>query len=235
MKMFHVKQTIKLFIFQMFFYFIYGENFEKFFKTYSFVIFSGEKEVGFINVSISSFVSSENVKIYSEIDSYADIPILFFMGKTKNYEIEEYNFNDLTPLNSMMLTIIEGKKEIITVMENKLIKNDVYECKITKKEKKTKEKKFEFKYPILTAGNAIPLVSTLWDFEKINECEFNFIDKEKMKIEKIKLYYLGREKSNHLHKIKLVLPYLVTFFVYLDDNKNIVYAEGIGLKIKAKN
>ncbi|MCX7911039.1 MAG: hypothetical protein N2505_05625, partial [Endomicrobia bacterium] len=73
-----MKQFLKLFIFQIILFKpIICENYEKFFKEYNFNIFSGKNEVGYIRVSISSFIANSdgNAKMFSEIDSYTDIPI----------------------------------------------------------------------------------------------------------------------------------------------------------------
>jgi hypothetical protein len=106
-----------------------------------------------------------------------------------------------------------------------------YRCYFVKKNKRIKEKEVIFSPPILTPGNIIPLVTTLWDFENQKEIEFNFIDKDRLKTDVIKLYFLGQSEDG-LYKIKIVLPYFkAKFIIYLDKEKNIKYAEGLGLKI----
>jgi len=83
----------------------------------------------------------------------------------------------------------------------------------------------------LTPGNIIPSVTTLWDFRNKKEIEFSFIDKDRLKIDILKLYFV-EETKNGLCKIKVILPYFkAKFIIYLDKDKNIKYAEGLGLKI----
>ena len=233
-----MKQFLKYLILQIIFLFntlllaqeLEQENFlkyQRFFKEYKFKIYSAHKEVGYVNIKISSF-SQISDNFCSEIESYMDIPILFFIGNTENYEIEHYDFNFI-PIKSSLITF-EGKKEIITSMDVVKEEKD-YRCYFVKKNKRIKEKEVIFNPPILTPGNIIPLVTTLWDFENQKEIEFNFIDKDRLKIDVIKLYFLG-QSANGLYKIKIVLPYFkAKFIIYLDREKNIKYAEGLGLKI----
>lgn len=243
--MFHMKQIIKLLIFELIFLkFCFSNdfksfdetNYDKFLREYNFSIFFGNREVGYVNIRISSFViNSEtgDVKLYSEINSYTEIPILFFLGNTKNYEIEEYDRN-FTPLNSTLITLENEQEETTTTTEVKPLNDDYYECIFKKIKRNSRTKKIKFKPPVLTAGNAIPLVSTLWDFEQVKEMEFYFLDKERFVLDKMKFSYEGK-LDNGLNKIRLTLPYFkIKFTIYVDEDKNIVYAEGLGLRIYSK-
>jgi hypothetical protein len=114
-----MKQFLKYLILQIIFLFntlllaqeLEQENFlkyQRFFKEYKFKIYSAHKEVGYVNIKISSF-SQISDNFCSEIESYMDIPILFFIGNTENYEIEHYDFNFI-PIKSSLITF-EGKKK----------------------------------------------------------------------------------------------------------------------------
>lgn len=240
-----MKQIIKLLIFELIFLkFCFSDNldiskeidYSKFLREYNFSIFLGNKEIGFINIRISSFVNNEETgdfMFYSEINSYTEAPVLFFLGNTKTYEIEQYD-NNFLPLNSTLITLENDKEDTTTITEIRNLDEEFYECIFKKVKKRSRIKKVKFKPPILTAGNAIPLVSTLWDFESKREIEFNFIDKENLNIDTIKFLYDGKTNQG-LTRIRVILPYFnVRFNVYLDKDKNIVYAEGLGLRIFAK-
>lgn len=239
--MFHVKHFIKLLIFQSFLVQVFSQEgvdyfcsnmvkYEKFLKEYKFKIYSSKKEVGYVNIKISSGIVYNNDEVFfSEIESYADIPILFFIGNTENYEVEYYNENFL-PKRSTFISL-EGKRQYVTTTSIEEIEENKFKCNIVKKGKSYKERQFEFSPPILTPGNIIPLVSTIWDFKEQKEISFKFIDKDMLKLGDLKLEYLG-ETENGFYKIKAILPYLkVKFLIYLDKDKNIKYAKGLGLKI----
>ncbi|GEM_PF-1938423 len=241
-----MKHFIKFLFFHiifLFFTFLYTQEFEqdnflkyqKFFREYKFKIYRSKKEVGFINVKISSCIYSESEtckrNFVAEIESYTDIPILFFIGETYNYEIENYDDN-FVPLNSKIVTK-EKKSEYITTMQTEKFFKNKYKCVFRKENKKIKIKETSFSPPIITAGNAIPLVTILWNFEKEKNKKFYFIDKDKLEIKEMKFEYLG-EIKDEFYKIKLLLPYFgARFVIYLDKNKDIKYAEGLGLRICA--
>ncbi|MFN3550837.1 MAG: hypothetical protein ACK4WJ_03410 [Endomicrobiia bacterium] len=242
-----MKQILKLFVFQLIFLSqtifsqeinVYDNTiykYEKFLKEYKFKIYSSKKEVGYINIKISSIPVVENSQelFRSEIESFADIPILFFIGNTENYEIEFYDKN-FTPIRSSFISI-ENKKEYVTSTYINKKDENLFECYITKKGKTLKEKKFDFSPPILTPGNIIPLVTTLWDFKNQRSINFKFIDKDILKLGDLRLEYLG-DTENGFYKIKAVLPYFkLKFIIYLDKDKNIQYATGLGLKIYAED
>lgn len=240
--MFHMKQILKLFIFQIFFLsngFSQGvqedfyNKYNRFFREYKFRIYSSRKEVGYVNIKISSLTTQSYDEGFfrSEVESFADIPILFFIGNTENYEVEYYD-KDFIPTKSSFISL-EGKKEYITSTYVEKKEGNIFECYITKKGKKTKERKFEFIPPVLTPGNIIPVVTTLWDFKTQKSVSFKFIDKDLLKLGDLKLEYLG-DTEDGFYKIKAVLPYFkLKFTIYLDNEKNIRYATGLGLKIYA--
>lgn len=229
--MFHMKQILKLLIFQLFFCFLcFSESYDysKFLSTFKFKIFSDRKEVGFINIKISSTTSGYK----SEVESYTDIPILFFIGGTYNSEIEIYDKN-FTPISSE-ITTKQKNKQIFTSIVISSSETSEYICKFLKiKDKKEKHKYIKFKLPIITAGNVIPYVTINWDFEKENKIVYQVLDKDRFELINLKLSYLGKE--GRFYKIKASLPnYFTTFLIYLDEDKNIKYAEGLGLKIYAE-
>mgnify|MGYP001773077236 CR=1 FL=1 len=226
--MFHVKHIIKFLIFQLFFIlycFSQEYNFDEFLRNYEFKIFSGEKEVGFINIKISS--TSEGYQ--AEVNSYTDIPILFFLGGTNNKEIERYDKN-LNPLDSLIVTMRKNNEFFTSVIISSSETGE-YFCKfIRKRGQKEKLKEIKISFPIITAGNVIPFVNTDWDFEKEPKKIYNILDKDRFEVVKLKLNYLGED--DNFYKIKATLPsYLASFIIYLDKNKNIKYAEGLGLKV----
>ncbi len=232
-----MKQFLKLLVFQSLLFSQDYQFFEKFFGFYKFKIYSSKKEIGFINLKISSCTVHEENKEFtlpvfvSEIESYTDIPILFFIGETYNNEIEYYDSNFI-PLNSKIITK-DKKDEFVTIMRTDVLNKSEYKCILKKEKRKVIIKEINFSPPIITAGNAIPLITTLWDFEKEKSKKFYFIDKDKFDIKEMNLEYLG-ETQDGLFKIKLTLPYFgARFIIYLDKNKQIKYAEGLGLKIYA--
>jgi hypothetical protein len=232
-----MKQLLKLLIFQSLLFCQENFVFNQFLNTYKFKIFSSKKQVGFINLKISSCsVQDENKNLndsifVAELESYTDIPILFFIGETYNYEVEYYD-NNFVPKRSKIVTK-DKKNEHITTMQTEKFSEDKYRCLFKKENKKVLTKETYFSQPIITAGNAIPLVTTLWNFEKERTKKFYFIDKDKLEIKEMKLEYLGETKDG-LFKIKLILPYFAAKFVlYLDKDKNIKFAEGLGLEIYA--
>jgi len=231
-----MKQFLGLLIFHSLLFCQQNFIFDQFLREYKFKIFLSKKEVGFINIKISSFTSqnsSDNTStllyFFAEIESYTDIPILFFIGGTYNYETEVYDEN-FVPLSSKIETK-EKDNKFVTMMNTELIEGQKYKCKIRKEKKKVKLKELNFSSPILTAGNAIPLVSLLWDFEKEKFKKFYFIDKDGLEIREVKLEFLGKTKDG-FYKIKIFIPYIMAkFIVFLDGQKNIKFAEGMGLEI----
>lgn len=245
--MFHMKQILKLFIFQIFFLsnITYSQEIDSFddvihkyamfLREYKFKIYSSKKEVGYVHIKISSISTTESSQEFfrGEIESFADIPILFFIGNTENYEVEYYDKNFI-PIRSSFI-YIDGRKENITSTYVIKKEDNLFGCSIIKKGKKIKEIKFDFFPPVLTPGNIIPLVTTLWNFEIQKNINFKFIDKDNLKLGDLKLEYLGETKEG-FYKIKAILPYFkLKFIIYLDKEKNIKYATGLGLKIYAED
>ncbi|MCX7957298.1 MAG: hypothetical protein N2643_05375 [Endomicrobia bacterium] len=206
----------------------YGK-YSDFLKQYHFRIYSFDQEVGYIKINIST---CNNSGVFcSNVESYTETPILSFLGGNKVEEIEFYD-NEFMPLKSSVLTTNSlNNKKSITEMNIVLDENNNYICKISKNvNNKLKSKNLEINLPILTAGNVIPIVLTTWDFDKEKNIEYKFIDKNKLEIKNLKLSYIG--KQNGYHKIKANLAsFGANFNIYLNDNMDIIYAEGIGLKV----
>ncbi|MCX7941350.1 MAG: hypothetical protein N2555_06230 [Endomicrobia bacterium] len=205
-------------------------RYDKFLKEYRFKIYAGKKFAGFINLKISSTTDGGYV---STVDGKTEIPILFFLGDTETSEVEHYN-NVFLPVKSTLVTL-KGDTQVVTITEMLSNENNCYRYSMVKKGKKYKEVELTLANEyILTAGNAIPVVSTTWNFYVVQSATFTLIDKQFLKTSKIKFNYLGKTEAGE-HKVEVILPYVGTkFFIYLDNEKNIKYAEGMGLKIYAE-
>ncbi len=230
--MFHMKQILKLLIFQLIFcFFLFSDNYDYsgFLNSFEFEILSNKKKVGFISIHISS----TSFGYQAEVKSYTDIPILFFISGTYNSEIEQYDEN-FTPINSEITTEQKNKKFFTSVIISSSNSGEYAYICVRMKDGKEKVRYIKFNnLPIITAGNVIPYVITHWDFEKENKKFYKVLDKDKFELINLKLTYLGKE--GRFYKIKASLPsYLATFLIYLDENKKIKYAEGFGLKIYSK-
>ncbi|MCS7227363.1 MAG: hypothetical protein NZ839_00170 [Endomicrobia bacterium] len=201
------------------------KSYERFLGKYKFKMFLGKKDVGFIHIEISSITNNRYV---SRVESYTDIPLLFFTPKTKIVEEEYYN-NDFYPIYSNMESESNGKKSYTsTILEGS-------ECSIEKKNKKHKMKKLVLSEKIvITPGNVIPLVTELWNFPREQELKFKYIDKDKLSIEELKLRYIGTTNDGNYKIVATIGSNMTKFNIFLDKYKRIIYAEGLGMKIQTE-
>lgn len=225
--MFHVKQLLWIIFVLNFYSYCFSEektvNFDRFLKIYRYKMFFNKKEVGYIVLEISS---TSTGGYQSKVESYTDIPILFFSPKSKSVEVEEYD-NNFIPINSV-LNAVFNEKNVEIKMEQK--RQGVYFIEKIEDRKK-KSRQFEINEMVITPGNVIPIVSTYWDFKQNRSIKLRFIDKNKLSIEELSLKYDGRTTDGY-HKISVSLSsYIGRYNIYLDDDKNIIYAEGMGLKV----
>lgn len=196
----------------------------KYLKSYKFRMFFNNKEAGYIRLEIST---SSVYGYISTIESYTDIPILFFVPKTKSVEVETYDENFIPVVST--LTCYTLRKEIYVytnLVDGKYVLN-----KVESNNKKVSKILQIVSTPVITAGNVIPVVSAIWDFEHQKVLKLKFVDKNKLSIEELRLQYSGRSSEGY-HKIYATLTsYIGRFVIYIDDDKNIVYAEGLGIKV----
>lgn len=205
-------------------------KYEPFLKNYHFKIYARNKQVGYVTLTLSSSTDMES-KFIAEIESYIDIPLLFFSAGSKTHELEYFN-DDFLPIRSTLVTM-KDDSEVISTVDTFLIDSSNGGCKfkLVKKNKKLKEVELNSDNIVLTVGNGIPVVSTIWNYEIDKTIKFKFVDKQFLKLTTIIFEYHGKTKEG-FHRVELKLPHIASKFnIYLDDEKNIVYAEGMGLKI----
>lgn len=199
--------------------------------NYRFRMFAVGREVGFVSLKLSSSTVHE-WKYMAEIESYTDVPIFLISAKTKAHEIEFYDA-DFTPLRSTLVTLTKDSNIISTVDTYLVTSSDpnIKSYVVRKKTKRSKEVYLTSDGIILTAGNAIPVVSSVWDFKKEKSITFKFIDKQFLRLNTLTFEYKGKTEDG-INKIELRLSYPgAKFLIYVDDEKNIKSAEGMGLTI----
>lgn len=199
------------------------ENY-KYLKSYKFRMLFNNKESGYIRLEIST---SSVYGYISRVESYTDIPILFFVPKTKSVEVETYDENFVPVVSTLTCSTLRKEIYVYTnLVEGKYVLN-----KVESNNKKVSKILHIVSTPVITAGNVIPVVSTIWDFEHQKMLKLKFVDKNKLSMEELRLQYSGRSSDGY-HKIYAALTsYIGRFTIYIDDDKNIVYAEGLGMKV----
>ncbi len=231
---------------------------EKFLGKWEFSIKSfSDIPVGRISISFSSFTISDteistNTEIgyISEIITFMDFSLPFFVSRSTIVETEFYDIN-LVPLYSKM-EITLPKEKVVTTMQRKQkteqrVEKFVLELSSTKGKKILRE--LTTSVPIITAGNLIPLVGQYDIFNK-TRVEFLILDKSILKIRKIKVtvgkkmfinenfevYENLRDVSDkEVFEVEVDLQQLGGKFVfYVDENFERILGSGLGIYIYGK-
>lgn len=183
---------------------------------------------GWVEVIISSCTFQDNEEIVYKTEVFSDtkLPFWFFAGESKTIETEFFD-KDFLPLRSDFE--IKSKKEILKIRTVREKDNIIINIDTSKKKK---EKTLKFRNEILTPGNLRHKVVSLNLYEK-KKYNFYLLDKVHLEYKKVTISPEGETIFNNIPVIKINVDVYVIgkFTFYIDKNYNIVYGEGMGIKV----
>ena len=165
---------------------------------------------------------------YTLIVSDTDLPFWFFSGKSKTYEYEFYD-KDFLPIESYFY--LSGANENFEIITKK--SSNVYTIVWKSSKGRTKEKTLPAQTNILTAGNLRNIVMS-FDLEKKESKKFFLLDKFKLEFKQVTISSSGKKHSinnKDVYRLNIDLNFFGKFSFYIDENYNIVYGEGMGIKV----
>ncbi len=172
--------------------------------------------------------TNETTKYCAAIFSDTDLPFWFFSGKSKTHELEFFDDNFL-PLNSKFLLYSNEGKYIVET------NNSGETFYITWTSPKMLKKNVSLPVligQVLTPGNIRYLIKNM-DFKTKSKKVFYLLDKFKLEYKKITIYTTGKTFFNNkgYYRINIDLNIIGKFYFLVDDDFNIVYGEGMGIKV----
>ncbi len=182
---------------------------------------------GWVEVIISSYVEEGLFGYKTEVYSDTNLPFWFFTGASKTKEIEYIDENFLIQKSEFEINSKNEELKIFTYREN----DKVYiNLQSSKKGKKVKELKFRM--GTLTPGNLRFLVMGL-GLEEHKKSVFYLLDKVYQEYMKIVISLLGKTvlDGQEVYKINVNLFTLGNFNFYIDRDYNVVYGEGMGIRV----
>jgi hypothetical protein len=206
--------------------------------------FSTENKQNYLTISESNTLVSEDDfnQITNKVDTLqtkyiaiivtdTNLPFWFFAGKSKTYEYEFYDKNFI-PLESYFY--LQGEDVYYKIITKKSL--DAFTILWEPKIKKSKEKIIPIKTiekDVLTAGNLRNIVMNL-DLTRKDIKKLFLLDKFKMEIKPVTISSTGKKhiiNNIETYRINIDLNIIGKFSFYVDENYNVVYGEGMGIKV----
>ncbi|MFQ3675113.1 MAG: hypothetical protein SNJ64_01050 [Endomicrobiia bacterium] len=178
--------------------------------------------------SSDNMTNNPLVTYCTTIISDTDLPFWFFSGKSKTYECEFYDKN-FSPIESNFL--LYGKEENFKITTKKIFDNFNILWKSSKAI--VKEKTLPANKNILTAGNLRNIIMSL-DLTIKDNKTFFLLDKFKLETKRLIISTTGKTHTiNNIdtYRINIDIGILGKFSFYIDKNYNVIYGEGMGIKV----
>jgi len=172
--------------------------------------------------------SNPLVKYCAVIISDTDLPFWFFSGKSKTYECEFYDENFL-PIESDFN--LYGTAENFKIVTKK--SSDTFNILWKSSKGLTKEKILPANKNVLTTGNLRNIIMSL-DLTKKDSKTFFLLDKFKLENKRITISSSGKGpviNNIDTYRINIDISFFGKFSFYIDKNYNVVYGEGMGIKV----
>lgn len=175
----------------------------------------------------TNYYNSNNLAYCAEIFSNTDLPFWFFTGKSETYEKEFYNENFLPQKSDFKINSSDGNYTMTLKTSEKSFHLTLVS------DKKNKEKFLSVPHEdIITPGNLREKIRQKNFLTKTSHT-FYLLDKFKQDFRKVNITTTGKTFLNQIecYKIKFDLNLLGKFTIWVDDDLNIIYGEGMGIRI----
>jgi len=161
------------------------------------------------------------------IVSDTDLPFWFFSGKSKTIETEYFDEN-FFPLESDFDLV--GETDIFKIITKK--SSDTFNISWKPSKGKIKEKVLPAHKNILTAGNLRNIIMSL-DLDSYNSKTFFLLDKFKLETKKIIVSTGEKKVINNIESygVTIDMSLFSKFTFWIDKNYNVVFGEGMGIKV----
>lgn len=182
------------------------------------------KTINYLTKNFSNLSS----KYCAIIVTDTDLPFWFFAGKSKTVEIEFYD-EKFFPVESKFF-LVDKNTEFEIDTKNF---SDNFEIIWQSSKGKTKQKILPVvEKNVLTPGNLRNSVMLL-DLEKPDNKTFFLLDKFKLETKKVIISSHGKKVANNLetYRIDVEINFFGKFTFWIDKDYNVIFGEGMGIKV----